>query len=142
VRTQSPIAYPGSKARLIARCEPLFPPHRHHISVFGGACQEILAKQKISPCESHNDLDEGATNFFQQVRDNCAALIRRIRVNEYSRDRFLECERRLREGTASNLEFAECYLVVGMQSQPILTCYHTSHTPAVVGGCCFLMGGK
>ncbi len=56
----------------------------HFCDVFGGSAA-VLINREPAPVETYNDLDEELVNFFVQLRDNGAELIRAIGLTPFSR---------------------------------------------------------
>lgn len=83
---KSPIRWFGGKYRMAPHIVDLFPTHRIYVEAFGGGGSVLFAKPP-SIIEVYNDLDEGATNFFNVVRDEtaCAILAKRLAATPYSR---------------------------------------------------------
>lgn len=68
-----PVSYPGGKFKLMPRLEPLFPPHRVYVSLFGGTGGDILGRERpAGVTEVYNDLSGAASNYINTMRDPTA----------------------------------------------------------------------
>lgn len=102
------VAYRGGKGFLAHRIIELFPPHDRYIEPFFGAGHVFFTKPRV-PYEVCNDLDRGVTIFFQQLRDQPAALIAQLWATPYSREEF---ETALQEAdNLSPLEEARAFFI-------------------------------
>lgn len=64
-----------------------FPPHRHYVEpCFGGG--SVLLQKPMVTVETANDLNGRVTNYFTQLRDNSAALIRALDLTPWSQDEY------------------------------------------------------
>jgi DNA adenine methylase len=85
---KTPISYYGGKQQLIPFILPLIPKHKVYVEAFCGGAALLFAKE--APTARHetemlNDTSTEVTNFFQQARDNFAALDAMIKSTVYSR---------------------------------------------------------
>jgi len=74
----------GGKFNLLKALQPLVPPHRIYVEVFGGAANMLLNKPP-SPVEVYNDIDSDLVNLFLVIRDRREEFVERFKLVLYSR---------------------------------------------------------
>ena len=121
--TPSLLPYPGAKRDLMPHLIPMFPAHRHFVSVFGGSGAEILSKPP-SPQETLNDLDGHINNVLAVVRDErlAARLAEKVRVPN-CRELYNDALRVIRQPVYDPVVSAAAFLIVayqGIHGHPLL----------------------
>ena len=103
---KTPISYYGGKQRLASRIIKMIPKHTVYVEPFAGGAAVFFAKPWPEITNTHhyrevlNDTDGRLVNFYRQLRDNGAELVRRLQMTPYSAEEHriakqLECEDRI-----------------------------------------------
>lgn len=79
------LRYYGSKWAVADWVMSYFPVHKCYVEPFAGGASVLLQKSP-SKHEVLNDLDSEVINFFDQLRDNTAALVRAIHLTPFARE--------------------------------------------------------
>jgi len=110
------LGFPGSKWRIMARFESLFPAHYHYVSVFGGSATDLLYKQP-SDIETYNDIDQTLHEFFKllQNRHKFEQLADKIEYTPYSYQVFCGALKILKRRYSPALERAWAFFVAASQ---------------------------
>lgn len=87
--TRPVLRWHGGKWRLAPWIIQHFPQHRIYVEPFGGAASVLIRKPR-SYAEVYNDLDGGAVNLFQVLRDpeQSGRLIELLRLTPFARAEF------------------------------------------------------
>src|SRR6266567_2028946 len=109
----SAFGYFGSKLRIASKLCGHLPPHNAWVELFCGSAAMTLAKEPAQ-IEVINDINGQITNFFRQLRENSAELIRQIKLTPYSREE-LELSRVEDTGLTST-ERARRFFVAAMMA--------------------------
>jgi len=105
--------YFGSKHRLASTISTMLPPHKAWVEAFCGSAAVTLSKAPAA-IEVINDLDEDVVNFFSQLRNNSAELLRQVALTPYSRAEYFLA--RSGERSDNALERARRFLVASMMT--------------------------
>lgn len=112
-KINTPFGYFGSKNKIALQLAQQLPPHNCWVEAFCGSSALTLAKPP-SMIEVINDIDYDIVNFFKQLRNNEAELIRMVELTPYSR---VELENaRICSIEDSELERARKFLVQSMMA--------------------------
>lgn len=114
-----PISYYGGKQRMAHNIVPLIPRHTVYVEPFAGGAAVLFAKPwpDVTNTDHYreviNDIDGRLINFYRQLRDNGAELIRRLELTLYSEEEHriakqLDCD--------DDIEAARRYVVNANQS--------------------------
>jgi DNA adenine methylase len=115
--TKAPIAYYGSKGRVVADIVAQMPAHKCYVEPFGGSAVVLLNKAP-SATEILNDQDDALVNLYRVLRLDPARLKKALHLTPYSRTEHAACCRRLRNPALKHdmIEWARTYYVATCQS--------------------------
>ena len=90
--TRPALRYYGGKWLAAPWVISCFPQHRAYLEPCAGGAS-VLARKRPCEVEVINDANGRVVNFFQQLRDNAAELIRRVELTPWAEDEYRECQR-------------------------------------------------
>lgn len=112
-----PVAWLGSKARLVPQILPLLPNGRIYVEPFGGGGSVLFARHRSSQ-EIWNDLNADLANLFRVLRDDEDSLRLRDMVNLtlYSRAEYVQAAKWLADPDTKPIDRAWAFFVLMNQA--------------------------
>jgi len=110
--TRPALRWYGGKWRIAPWIISHLPAHRAYCEPYGGSAS-VLLRKPMAKIETWNDLDGRAVNFFRQLRDRPADLLRLVEATPYARQEY-EAARAL---SADPLEDARRFFTLSWQGR-------------------------
>lgn len=90
--TRPALRYYGGKWLAAPWVISCFPQHRAYLEPCAGGAS-VLARKRPCEVEVLNDANGRVVNFFRQLRDNAAELIRRVELTPWAEEEYRDCQR-------------------------------------------------
>ncbi len=107
---KTPITYHGGKQTMLKSILPMLPQHRLYIEPFAGGAAVFFAKP-AAKAEYLNDINGNVSNFYKQLKNNFAALLKLVEETLYCESEHQRAREIYRTGEENDLVRAWAFWV-------------------------------